>query len=114
MARVAHAPNALEETELRLEVGQALGGGLREARSNQAAIDSLLVIGRAQSRLEFLVDVAQAVLSKSRYCTHAQSWRPVATALIKDLQRSQEFDQVGGLCLVELREDAVSIALTAA
>lgn len=45
MAGLAHAPNSLEETELRLEVGEALCRGLRKARSNQATIDALLVVG---------------------------------------------------------------------
>jgi hypothetical protein len=46
MARLSHAPDALEKTELRFQVRQALAGGLREARSNQATVDSLLIVGR--------------------------------------------------------------------
>jgi len=71
LARLAHAADALEETELGFEVSQALARRLREARPNQAAVDSLLVIGRIQPQLEFLVDVAHGGLSKSFYCTLA-------------------------------------------
>lgn len=45
VAGLAHAPNLLEEAELRFEIGQPLSGGPREALSNQAAIDALLVVG---------------------------------------------------------------------
>ena len=50
MAGLAHAPNLLEEAELRFEIGQALCWGLLEARANQTAVDPLLVVGCVQAR----------------------------------------------------------------
>lgn len=62
----AHSPDTLKEAELCFESRQALPRGLREAGANQTAIDALLVIGCAQSRLEFLVDVAHRDLLEVR------------------------------------------------
>lgn len=46
MVGLAHAPNTLEEPELRFQISQALRRRLRETRSDQAAVDALLIVGR--------------------------------------------------------------------